>query len=141
MRVKTRVDGRQLRDLKAKLAAIGKPDVYEEALDLAALSVERNAAIRAPVNEGEMRSAIFIQKEPGVRFVGSDKRQAVFTELSPRLLQGATPENPRTDWPAKRERGGGARQTMPWLRPALLDSRDYIKRVFSAALKRRVDSP
>jgi len=36
------------------------------------------------------------------------------------------PRNPVTDWKAKTKRGGGETQIMPFLRPAVLRSKDFI---------------
>lgn len=114
----------------------------EEALDRAAAIVERDAVAHSPVDTGQMRSSVYVDKPAKlVRVVGSDSRQSVFTEYSPLLLKGATVANPRRGpWPYESDgklKGTNPNATMPWLRPALYRNKRRILDLIQRALRER----
>jgi hypothetical protein len=109
------------------------------------LRVERAAKLRAPVDTGQMRASIawHVSTRAGriVGRIGSAVAHAKYTEFPNRSLRrgkkksrtgAGTVRSPYTSWPALKARGGHG-QTMPWLRPAVVDvvsvwARDLARR-------------
>lgn len=126
----------------ARLRELSETQPIADGLDRAAALVEREAVKTMPVDSGQMRSSMYVDApEAMTRVVGNPTRQAVFTEYSQRLLQGATPEQPREGpWPYQADgktKGTKRRASMPWLRSALLRNRDNIRQLLLDALRGR----
>jgi hypothetical protein len=107
--------------------------------------IERAAKRRAPVDTGQLRASITwtIRMSRGrvVGLIGSAVRHAKYTEFREKV--GATTRyvpgggnvaRPITSWPALSKRGGRS-QTMPWLRPAVVE---IVRKQAVAQIKRAV---
>jgi hypothetical protein len=100
--------------------------------------IVRDAKINCPVETGHLRNSIDGRIEaPFVGVIEVGTNYAGYVEFGTEEMAKAhgrhDPEAPVRDWEAKRERGGGARQMMPFLRPAiitnLIDTRVKMKEV------------
>lgn len=127
--------GKDFRAWAAKFA----PEQLERALRDTTAMVAAEAKRRAPVGihrrghrAGELRQSIAYEvKRQGSTVrgaVGSDVKQAKFTEFGTRYIEVGTPQAPRTTWPAKALSGTESNETMPWLRAAIWAMRAAILR-------------
>lgn len=129
-----------LENVQARIERLTDTSRIEDALDKGAALVEKSALARMPRDTGEMASKMYVESPAKLeRVVGNTARQAVFTEYSQRLLRGATPQQPREGpWPYKTgstTKGTKARASMPWLRPALRENAERIRRLLREALE------
>ena len=82
--------------------------------------IEGEAKIRCPVETGLLRSSITTQKDGDTVIVGSNVEYAPDVELLYDLP-------PRKMWKAKKMRGGQEATTLPFLRPAMLKAKQFLK--------------
>lgn len=68
----------------------------------------------------DITTLVFEQGGKIIGAVGSNVKQALFTEYGTRHIDVGTPESPRTDWPAKHTGSPGVHEWMPWLRSSFL---------------------
>lgn len=100
----------------------------KKVLYLSMKKMEQLAKIRAPVDTGILRRSINLTpKFEGAELytLADGTEYGVHVEFgTPSMIQAHgehDPKNPVTDWEAKRKRGGGAGQTLPFMRPAKLE--------------------
>lgn len=89
-----------------------------------AKKMEARAKRNAPVDTGRLRESIVSDvSNDGRIIIGSPLEYARYVEFgTPQMIEAHgkhNPSSPVTTWEAKSERGGGVRQIMPFLRPAV----------------------
>lgn len=116
------ISDKTARDLKKYSGS--KARMIKGAVQKSALNIANEAKRTAPVKTGRLRSSIKILRRGanglGIE-VGTNVEYAADVEFGNYLMDRAhgkhNPDNPVTSWEALRQRGG-ARQQMPFLRPA-----------------------
>ena len=98
-------------------------------------AVAAQATKNAPVDTGHLRSRIgsSVNEYDLTVTIGTNVEYAPYVEYGSARMIAAhgvhDPLNPVREWEAKTKRGGGARQIMPFLRPALFQSKRTIIRL------------
>ena len=106
------------------------------------LKMEELTKIRAPVDTGRLRQSIFVfpRNIADSYILGVGVHYAIYVEMGTTHMVEAhgphDPENPVTDWEAKRERGATDMQMMPFARPALLEVKTvWLKRFWDREMQ------
>ncbi len=111
----------------------------KDALVKSALIVEAEAVMRCPVDTGRMRSSIHIEYDSKGAVVVAGVDYAKYPELGTKAMEDAhgihDPKKPVQNWKAKRKRGGGAGQTMPFMSSSLYNNRFNIVNIFKKEIE------
>jgi HK97 gp10 family phage protein len=106
----------------------------EKAMFRCALLVQNKAKNNAPVKTGRLKANIVLEPDGAGYIVGTNNiPYAKYVEFGTASMVAAhgehDPENPVTDWDAKRKRGGVG-QTLPFLRNALFEKKFEFAKIF-----------
>lgn len=115
---------------------VGANGALARKLKQCAVTVTKEAKQRAPVDIGTLKHSIQYHgpEISGGKLsasVGTDEEHGIYVEFAPRLIKAGSAENPREDWPAKRETGTASRETMPYLRAAFYAKRAEVLRILA----------
>lgn len=126
-----------INDLVVKLDGIADPEKLNAALGRACALVERSAKQNAPKGDGQLRRSITSKVENGVGIVYTPLEYAPYVEYGTGLFaeEGGRQDVP---WHYQDDKGQwhstSGMKPSPYMRPALNENREQIKRILKEAL-------
>ena len=118
----------------AKMDNLSNTEKISEALDKSALLVQSNARTLCPVDTGNLRNSIVIEKKDNSREIGTSVEYAPYVEFGTGQKGSATNTNSevnvsyRADW--------SGMKAQPYLYPALKDNKEKIQKIFKETIKK-----